>query len=352
MSKTITIRDVAKRAGVSIGTVSRVINNVENVGTDAYQRTIDAIKFLNYKPLKARGLRNKPAQKATTLGNIGVVFVGTAASADIYYEHLRSIEETASSRGFQVIVKYLNMNDVANSLKFLSQSEVHGILLKGAIEVDLIKRIKNQMPVVGLGMYNPALGIPQVTVDDHQAAHEAVNALYDMGHRKIAFINHDLKHPKFFLRASGFMEAAKLKSIYRSEYLIEQNYTTFTREDKLASIDMTRAAELVHSLDPHPTAVICANDLGAAGFCIAMKRHGFRIGDDISVVGFDNTLPLCEILEVPLASVQLPFEQVSRHSTNLLINIIENKNVVSRYVVDMFPCRFIPRKSVVGLTTR
>ena len=352
MSKTITIRDVAKSAGVSIGTVSRVINNAENVGNDAYQKTINAIKSLNYKPLKIRGLRNKVPQKATTLGHIGVIFVGAAASGDIYYEYLRSIEEAAASRGFQIIVKYLNRNDAAESLKFLPQSEVRGLLLKGAFDVDLIERIKNKIPVVGLGMYNPSLDILQVTVDDHQAAHEAVNALYDMGHRKIAFINHDLKHPKFFLRASGFIEATKLKGIYRPDFLIEQNCTSFTCEDNLASIDMTKATELVFSLDCHPTAVICANDLGAAGFCIAMKRHGFRVGDDISIVGFDNTLPLCEIMEVPLASVQLPFERVAKHSTNLLINIIENKNLSSGHAVHLFPCRFISRKSVIDLTAR
>ena len=343
------IRDVAEKAGVSIGTVSRVLNNKDNVNSEIYRKTREAIKNLNYKPLRASVQKTRRQIDSVNKGNIGVVFVGTNKSRHVYEDYLGAIDEAARDTGFHITVKHIQHSEILMLVDYLKKSKIGGVLLKcsslDASDVEMLSRI---VPVVGLDVHNHSYRIPRVAVDERQACHDVVDLLHKYGHTNIAYVNYQSSHVKFFYRGSGYLEAMKLRGIYNPDFFIEKDLVNNEKTD-IAVSDVSTIAEQIKELKPRPTAVICANDYGAVALCNSLNKIDIRPGKDISIVGFGNILPLCEMLEPSLSSVSSPFSELAKQATNLLIQIINDGNNEPNQMIQLLPAKLIVRDSIFRL---
>ena len=343
------IRDVAERAGVSIGTVSRVLNNKDNVNSEIYHKTREAIKSLNYKPLRISGNKTRRQTDNVNKGSIGVVFVGTDRSKHVYEDYLGAIDEVARDTGYHITVKHIQHSEILLLVDYLKKSKIGGVLLKcsslDASDVEMLNRI---VPVVGLDVHNHSYRIPRVAIDERQACHDVVELLCKYGHTNIAFFSYQSSHVKFFYRGSGYTEAMKLRGLFNPSFFIEKDIVNKEKADITVS-DVSSIAEYIKQLNPRPTAVICANDYGAVALCNSLNKIDIRPGKDISIVGFGNILPLCEMFEPSLSSVSSPFSELAKQATKLLIQIINDDSHEQNQMIQLLPAKLIVRDSIFRL---
>ena len=332
--KKYTIKDVAERVGVSVGTVSRVLNKASNVDEEICERTLRVVHDLNYKP-SGRGRKRKIISNTdNALGNNGrsntlaVCFPEISErwrNNDIFLGYMSGIESVCRERNFHLVL-YMGdkvpSGDAARDMK----ERFSGLLVKGLnADIEWISELRKYFPVVGLGMNIPSCPIPQVVFDDIGSGIIAVEELYKKGHRKIAFINVHPWHKMFISRSLGYMQACKQLGIYKPDYLIEfPEQPTYKEPDKVPP-NCEASLDLLLSMRERPTAVVCANDWAAAGFYQACNKKGMDIPNDFSVLGFDDIGDLCHVLTPPLSSIAMPFTDCGKVATSLLIDLVESQ---------------------------
>ena len=355
-AKACTIRDVASHAGVSVGTVSKIINGSRNVSPALYQRTMEAIKAKRYTPRTVTqfGNYNVPKSKSgLRTSNIGLLFYPTPLrwkSSQIYLEYLSGVESGCSARGYHPLVECIPASRCEEPPRFIAEGKVDGVLVKGqAISAEYARELGRVCPVVLLNDYNPSLQVPQVVCDNHGAASCLVDHLLGLGHRRIAFVNIQPGHGQFINRAYGYCSAMKIHRLFDPSLLIELDlFGADFDYDRMDMPSMEPAVDAVLQLNPRPTAVIFANDWAASESYKAFRARGIRVGPDISVVGFDNLLPLCELMDPPLASVMIPFREIAELAATVLIDQIEGtpQPAAKTPHLQMIPGKVIRRDSI------
>ncbi len=277
---TVTIRDVAKRAGVGIGTVSRVLNESRLVSDDTRSRVLTAIAELDYAPSAVA--RRLSRGKAMAVAVIAPFFTRRS-----YVERLQGIEYVLSNAGYDLIL--YNIETVARRDECL-RSVPRGERLDGLLIISLapddseVERFAAQeVPAVLIDAYHPAL--PTVQIDDVAGARTAVDHLIDLGHRRIAYIGETLdQNPLRFQpvgdRYHGYcLSLAEAGIPFRPEYHRQGRYSW--RE----AHSMTH--ELLDLPEP-PTAIFAYSDTLAFGVLEAAQQRGVSVPGDLSVIGFDD----------------------------------------------------------------
>ncbi len=155
-------------------------------------------------------------------------------------------------------------------------------------------------------------------------------------------------HRIFISRYQAYEQLLRSRRAYDPQ-LVVRNEDPPGFEPEVNFPDMSYAVEQLWALDDPPTAIVAANDWMAAGLYQALKKRGLTVGKDISVIGFDNVLSVCCMLEPQLTSYEIPLQDVSRHATRLLMNLIENPADNLNHSTQMLPGRLIERDSVVDL---
>lgn len=361
---TATIRDIARRAGVSIGTVSRVINGVTNIQPEIYERTLREIKACNYKPRGgwavasaadgARTSRKGMRKSRARTGNIGVLFYDISQKwrqSKIYLDYITGVEGECAARDYHPVIEFMMSSQSLQQPRFLTEGKVDGVLIKAnAVEPILVEKLSATCPVVFMDTYFPTLSYPQVAVNDHAAGVSTVEYLAGLGHKRIAFVNVQPSHHRFLARSRGYVEAMHLRGLFEPALLIEQdlfgpNFDAV--KDPMPSLDPT--VQRILDLDPRPTAVIFANDWAAHSSYECFHRRGVVVGRDISITGFDNMLPLCDLLSPPLTSYALPFKEAAEGATRELLERIDDHSPASQAAVpkvQLMMGRIVPRASV------
>ncbi|MCD6156184.1 MAG: LacI family DNA-binding transcriptional regulator [Candidatus Atribacteria bacterium] len=315
------IKDVAKLAGVSIATVSRVINNSGKVSSEKRSRVIEAIEKLNYQPnLLARGLRQ---QKTRLVGCLvpdveNLVFAGLA----------KYIEEFLSACGYNVILCNTNndKNKEKNYLSILIQRKVDGIIFSRVSDESILFMSSHlkRVPYVVLDRTLEIEFAPTVKLDNFLGGLLAAQHLVEMGHRRFACITGPLKIKLCRERLEGFREGLRMAGIdLREEYIFESNFKI--DGGKEAALKMLAAGDL-------PTAIFAHNDMMAFGAIQVFRDKELSIPEDVSVVGFDN-LPICELVSPPLTTVAQPFEKMAYLGVKLLDSLIKNEEVIQKTLV-------------------
>jgi LacI family transcriptional regulator len=326
-----TIREIARHAGVSVGTVSRVVNGARNVAPEIHRRTLEAIRAKGYFPRTVSQVLGQNAikgKRGLRTGNIGALFFDLSPrwrESQIHLEYLGGIDGVCKERGYHFMVETIPRHFGPNLPRCVVEGKVDGLLLRAReYRPEFIEELDRHCPVVLLNHYDPSLPVTQVVSDDRGAAMCVVNDLVKLGHRRIAFVNVRPDHPVFMIRGHGYVEAMKLRGLYAPSLLVERNiFEPGFDFDVHPMPSMAPIVELILQIQPRPSAVIFADDW-AAGECYKpLKRHGLTIGKDISIVGFDGLLPLCEILDPPLASFIVPFRRLAETATALLVEKIE-----------------------------
>lgn len=306
--------DVARLAGVSPSTVSRILNGTAKVSDDKRLAVLAAIEKVSFAPNQmAQGLK-----KGRSL-TIGIVVQDI--SSPFFDETLRGIDDGLKGTGYaSVIVSgHWNADEEADRVRLLLARKVDGIiLLSGRISDEAVLGFSGQRPIVSTGralQTRTALGFK---TDNEYGAWLAVRHLVELGHRRIAFISGPANNHDADERLAGYRRALIEAQIDIDPALIvEGNY-----HEASGMMAMNRL------FDTHQqfTAVFAANDLTAYGARLALYRKGIRVPDDISLVGFDD-LPGSSYTTPPLTTVRQPMYDMGRTATQALLRLINGETV-------------------------
>lgn len=309
---TVTIDDVARRAGVSISTVSRVINRTARVSREVEARVQAAMVELTYQPrAAARSLATR------TTNTVGLLLSGI--EGDFFAPLLSGIEGTTSQAGFDLLVSTSGRHGPRNEFpRSLGAHNTDGLLVfaNSLGEAGLARCRELGLPVVLIHqMPPPGIEIPCVTVENKAAARKLVEHLIVVhGRRRIAFLRGPDGHEDSYWRETGYRRALEEHGLGFDPRLV--SFGGFDREVARAS-----ACELL-AAGVEMDAIFAGDDEAAIGVLAALNEAGRKVPDDIAVVGFDD-LRSSAYLTPPLTSVRAPTEDVGRAAALQLINLIQ-----------------------------
>ncbi|MDZ7374041.1 MAG: LacI family transcriptional regulator [candidate division KSB1 bacterium] len=325
-----TIEDVARRAGVSKMTVSRVIRGHASVRAETRERVLRAIEELDYFPNStARALVND----VTT--NVGLV-VGHPPRFDDFFNYVaKGAELELARRGYSLIL-VMQQLDEGDLPMVVRQRKVDGLLLGGPeIRQTLIESLQaKHIPCVLLANRVDYPPVPSVCADDFGGAMAAVQHLVSLGHERIAFVGTRRTFYHVQERFRGYAVALKMAGLpVRPEWCVEVAYSQ--EEGRSAS------RELLEKPD-RPTAIFYSGDLLALGGIEAARDLGLSVPGDVAVVGFDD-IQTAALLDPPLTTVRVDKEEMGRLAVELLFEAMENPSAQPRAV--KIPTELVIRRS-------
>jgi LacI family transcriptional regulator len=313
----VTIRDVAARAGVSVATVSKVINGRYGVSAATNERVKAVIRDMGYEAsLVAQSLRN---HRTNVLGIL------VADLEPFSTELLKGAADAIRGTGFELVVYSAGgrtADHVGWEQRYLSR--LAGTLIDGAVLVTpTVVDVRDGAPVVAVDPHAGPSHLPTVDSDNLRGAQLATRHLLDLGHRRIALLSGrpDLQSAR--LREQGYRVALAAARVPIDE--------TFIR---IGGYDFERSAASARELltAPHkPTAIFGANDVSALAAVRVAGELGIRVPEELSVVGFDN-VPEAALATPPLTTVEQPIREMGRRATGLLIDLVDQKRVASTHV--------------------
>lgn len=329
----VTIADVAKAAGVSVATVSRVMNG-SGLVTDATAQVVrETIERLGYVPnLQARNLRrNESRNVLVLLPNI----------TNPYYSNVFSgINERAMELGY---TPYLCSTDADNFEHILqetiSQKRADGaILMQIGYREEWLQKYSKAFPVVQCCEYTDFGNIPHVSVDNYQAGYEATEYLAGLGYQKIGMISADNENVSTIQRARGFRDAMKEAGL-----AYEEQYITCTDGDYSYAGSLEAAKKLL-SREDRPQALFCISDAIALAAVVAAKELGLRVPEDLSIVGFDDVI-YTQMIHPYLTTVVQPCRELGIRAMDMVHELIAEGKSTQRSVT--LPHGFVERESTV-----
>ncbi|WNB90835.1 LacI family DNA-binding transcriptional regulator [Bacillus sp. NEB1478] len=311
-----TIRDVAKKAGVSVTTVSRALNGYSDVNEKTRERIKAIAQELKYSPnLLARSLVMK---KTKTIGLLVSGLQIEGSKDNFTYEVLCGVNDCASEIGYELVL--LSTNSKKQQEKTYNQlcqeRKVEGVILQGIKTDDpyLEEVLESKIPCILIDIPVEGESVGYVTTDNKAGAKEAVDHLLNLGHRHIGMIN---GHSKAFVskeRLQGYeMALADRELPFKKEYVVDGAFLEKSAEEK--------AEELLQNY-PEITALFCASDLMAMGAIKAAKKLGKQLPEELSIVGFDNII-LSDYCSPALTTIAQNRYQLGYEATILLTNMLE-----------------------------
>lgn len=307
------IKDVAQKAGVSVTTVSRVLNGEKYVKDDLKAKVKQAIDELGYAPSHiARSL----VRKKTNL--IGVIVPDLTSS--FYSTILSSIEETASLNDYNLLVCNI-IEDTDKELKYLNvfhEMRVDGIIIMHEKLSDEIRSFihKLDIPIIFSSVRPVDHKFISVIIDDYEAAYDATKYLTELGHERIAFIGGDMRDVTSGQnRYVGYRNALKDQRVR-----IINDYIRFGDYKTQSGYDLMK--ELL-ACEPRPTALFAVSDDMAVGAMNCINDHQLKVPDDISIIGFDGS-QLTELVRPRLTSMEQPIQDMGKITVNTMIEFITN----------------------------
>ncbi|BCG58576.1 LacI family DNA-binding transcriptional regulator [Paenibacillus sp. URB8-2] len=327
-----TIIDVARLAGVSKTTVSRVINNYPHISQDKKEQVLKAMEQLGFTPNpSARRLRG---QLATTIAVVVPKIVNP------FFSYLvDAIEQVGYRNGYQTLICQTN-EDKEKELSYLNllkTKQADGIIM-ASIENDWedIKPYTEYGPIVLCNEYINRPDVPMIRVDQYQGTYIGVKHLIERGHRKIAYCTGGLftAFGKDKDRNLGYQKALEEAGI--------QVNPSWILVDKHTIEDGKQAMQLLLDMKDRPTAVFTGSDEIAGGLMMAAKKAGLSVPQDLAIIGFDDQ-PIAEVLDPGLTTIRQPIEQMGKKAGEVLLNILNQSGPDS--AVYELPVELIVRQS-------
>ncbi len=301
-SSRVTIKDVAKRAGVSIASVSRYINKSFQVGKNKRLKIEEAIKELNYRPsLYARRLAGGK------LNTFGLIIPGYEGIFYSYYA-LSIIREVASALDNAGIDLHLN---IYRKKDLFNPSLVDGVIVADIVsnQEQVSRLIKEDVPLVVINRRVSDSGVSFVAVDNYKGAYEAVEFLINHGHKKIAHLAGDLKVQCAQDRLGGYKDAFSKNGLKVNDKYV--GVTNFSR------IQAREELEKMFSSKEPPTAFFCCSDEVASEVISFGEENSIKIPEKLSVIGFDDN-PNCLHSGLMLTTVRQPFARMAQEAVKIL----------------------------------
>ena len=301
-----TLEQVAKKAGVSSATVSRVLNNASTVKNSTRARVMRAARELNYHPnLHARSLaRGHTRTLGIILSNMENPF---------FFDIFRTLESLARGRGYEAVVANTGYRpeQLVSSIQLMIGWRVAGLAaIVSEMDDHLIQTlIDSRMPCVFYDVGKPAQTITNVRVNYRQGVNKTVEYLHSLGHTRIAFVGHHASLGPINERRSAFLEAVSRFAPGAQSHVAEA-------ADGLEG--GRQAAHEILASGFKPTAIVCVNDFMAVGVLHELRAQKIRVPQDISVTGFDN-IGLSEFSSPPLTTVHIPRDHIGRTIFEFLV---------------------------------
>jgi LacI family transcriptional regulator len=330
---TISIRDVAKRAGVSIATVSRAVNRIPTVDPELAKRVWVAIDEVGYLPnTQARAL---VSGRSRMLG-----LIVSEITNPFFPELVQEFENLAVAQGYEVLIGSTNYEPerTESLIRRMLQRNVDGVaVMTFGIEEDLVQKlVEREFPLVFVDAGPDLPNIRVIKVNYGEGIRQAVQHLAALGHRRIAFITGPLRLRSAVARRDSFLKSmAELGLTVPPEHLVEGNHTM---EGGIVSMEqLTALSEL-------PTAVMCSNDMTAIGVLHALYRTTHKVPEEISVVGFDD-IHLAQFMLPPLTTVQMSCKSLAAAAVEALRVGIERDHPKANKTEWHVPTHLVVRQS-------
>lgn len=331
MAGSATIKHVAREAGVSVATVSRVMNKSALVAEGTRQLVLDVAQRLGYSPHGAA--RSLITNRTSTLGVLLPDLYG-----EFFSEVIRGIDQTARREGYHVLISSSHSDHHATeSLLRSMRGRVDGlILMLPDIRVTAVaSQLPDGFPVVLMNCAGDTNGHDAINIANYEGAYAMAQHLIERGHRRIAIIrgaerNHDaaerLRGYRAALRDAGLPHDSALEAT--GDFSETSGY---------------QAAAQLARVSPRPTAIFSFNDAMAVGALSALREAGLRIPDDMAVAGFDD-IPMARYVEPPLSSVHVDISALGARAATLLLDAVLQPGVreIRREIV---PTNLVVRRS-------
>jgi LacI family transcriptional regulator len=315
-AKRVTIKQVAAAADVAISTVSLVMNEKGYVSDMTRLRVLKVARELGYVPTQAA---RQLAAKRT--GNVGFVLRADhfAQSEPFYTQVFLGTEFEAQRQNLYVLLTTIPEDYVPgeHTPRFLQAQNVDGVLVAGKVDDAFLAEVEDTgLPFVLIDFEYGRH--PTVVIDNRNGARMAVEHLIERGHRHIAFLGADLKHPSLNARLEGYQLALNAGGIPIDQHRI---VTTLDGEPNFAT--GSALCDRLFACDPLPTALFCANDALALGVLDRATRQGLRVPQDLALVGFDD-VPGAAHVHPPLTTVRVLKEQLGELALRYLSDQIDS----------------------------
>ncbi|GIP20303.1 MULTISPECIES: LacI family DNA-binding transcriptional regulator [Paenibacillus] len=306
----VSIFDVAKKSGLSVVTVSRVLNNAPSVREKNRDKVLQAMKELNYQP--------NAAARSLARGRTGIIGLSLSTLHDSFFDAVvKEISDRLEEQGYFLALSIVTGREESMHRLMLQEDRVDGVIMLSPIKEDesMFELKKRNIPFVMLDNQQPGTSAPSVIVDNFKGGYEATRHLIELGHKQIAHIS----GPQFFLssreRERGFRQAMEEAGL--TPFAVEQGMFQIKSGNQIASA-WVESGNL-------PTAIFAADDYIALGVMDAFKNAGIRVPNDVSVVGFDDQIIASEFRPM-LTTVRQPAEKIGRLGVELLLGMIRGSS--------------------------
>lgn len=308
------MNEVAKKAGVSIATVSRVLNNSESVNEETRAKILKAIKDLKYQPSRvAKRLRSKSGA-----GNLLGVLIPDIQNP-FYVDVLRGIEDVAYQNNYVIIMCNFSQDEKKEAmyLDILESEAIDGLIAAPAHEDDprIKKILRNGLPVVCVDRGLKGVDVDVVWVNNEEGSYQAVSFLAQKGYKRIAHIGGLTTIPSSRLRDAGYRKALTEHGLPVDENLIVHGDSSYA-----SGIQFT--TQLL-DLPAPPDAIFTGNNLITLGALEVINSRKLRIPQDIAILGFDD-MNWSNALNPPLTAVRQPAYEIGKRAGELLIQRIKD----------------------------
>lgn len=339
-----TIKELAKACGVSVATVSNILNNKGGASEETKQKVLKAAKEMNYTPnIVAKNLKMRNTRSIGVIAEDMTIF----SIPDI----IDGITQQCEEADYHILLTNLRLykkhedtyyhkqdyyEDVHKEIRKLQSKQVEGIIYISAHE-RMIKCIPEdiRLPAVMAYGYSDTAKIPSIVVDDEEGAYQLVSHLAAMGHKQIGVITGKKDSLHMQARLEGFQRALFDNSIlFNPKFCMTGDWN---RESGYSNTDAL--------IDQGVTAIFCMNDVMAGGVYDRLEERGLKVGEDISIVGFDNR-EVSSYYKPPLTTTTLPLHDIGYKASEVMMGLLAHEELPEKEGIYKVPCEFLLRKSV------
>jgi DNA-binding LacI/PurR family transcriptional regulator len=306
-------RKIAEQAGVSVGTVSRVLNNKDGVGDDTRKRVLEVAQELNYAPTKRLPLL---VVSTTHIGllvrPLGENLMASPFYADVYH----GVEQICSE--LRINLSFSSVDSVEGRVRNLptlvDDDRIGGLILVGAMAPSVVEQlaVASQLPIVLIDNWFQGCRWDSVMLDNAGGVAEATTRLLDLGHTRVVFVSGP-DHPSIVERRAGYFDAMRQHNLPPQVIYVPE----------LGIGEGDGAAEEIVKTLPETTAVICSNDMQAFGMMRRLAQLGYHIPEDMSVIGFDD-VSMATLTFPPLTTISVDRIAFGRLAVELLMSHVQS----------------------------
>ncbi|MBP1999374.1 DNA-binding LacI/PurR family transcriptional regulator [Paenibacillus shirakamiensis] len=310
----VSIFDVAKKSGLSVVTVSRVLNNASTVREKNREKVLKAMKDLNYQP--------NAAARSLARGKTGIIGLTLSTLHDSFFDAVvKEISDDLAAQGYVLALTVITGKEESIHRLMFEEDRVDGVILLSPMnQDDSVRELQQKnIPFIILDHQHPETSVSSVIVDNVKGGYEATRHLIDLGHRDIAHITGGDSYLSSREREKGFRLAMKDASI--EPFAIEKGHYDVASGHRIAMKWMNEGKM--------PTAVFASDDYIALGFIDACKNVGVRVPEEVSIIGFDDQVIASEFTP-HLTTMKQPAELMARHGVELLLNELKENSDASQ----------------------